>query len=66
MNITARLQGLAKADQILVTERMHELLSPMNLWKLDGPHSMPVKNVEKPLVYYQVSSLENAVEAGKK
>ncbi|KAF1083223.1 MAG: hypothetical protein GQF41_0001 [Candidatus Rifleibacterium amylolyticum] len=66
MNITARLQGLAKADQILVTERMHELLSPMNMWKLDGPHSMPVKNVEKPLVYYQVSSLENAAEAGKK
>lgn len=66
MNITARLQGLAKADQILVTERMHELLSPMNMWKLDGPHSMPVKNVEKPLVYYQISSLENAAEAGRK
>jgi len=66
MNITARLQGLAKADQILVTERLQDLIRPMNLWNLDGPHSMPVKNVEKPLVYYQVSRLENAAETGSK
>ncbi|MBU1109024.1 MAG: adenylate/guanylate cyclase domain-containing protein [Candidatus Riflebacteria bacterium] len=55
MNITARLQGLAKANQILVTERLHDLIKPMNMWHLEGPECMPVKNVEKPLVYYRVT-----------
>ncbi|PKL45676.1 MAG: hypothetical protein CVV41_01360 [Candidatus Riflebacteria bacterium HGW-Riflebacteria-1] len=66
MNITARLQGLAKADQILVTERLQELIRPMNMWQLVGPQAMPVKNVEKPLVYYHVTSLEKANQAGQK
>lgn len=64
MNMTARLQGLAKASQILVTERLHDLLKPMNLWHLEGPESMSVKNVEKPLVYYQVSSVEKGAQDG--
>jgi class 3 adenylate cyclase len=63
MNITARLQGLAKADQILVTERLYGLIKPMNQWELEGPHSAPVKNVEKPLVYYQVKNIEKTVTA---
>ncbi|OGK08113.1 MAG: hypothetical protein A2W80_04570, partial [Candidatus Riflebacteria bacterium GWC2_50_8] len=66
MNITARLQGLAKADQLLVTERLQELIRPMNMWQLVGPQAMPVKNVEKPLVYYHVTSLEKADQAGQK
>lgn len=56
MNNTARLQGLAKANQIFVTKNLYKLLSPMNFRKLEGPHSAMVKNVEKPLVYYEVSA----------
>ncbi|HNX76611.1 MAG TPA: adenylate/guanylate cyclase domain-containing protein [Candidatus Rifleibacterium sp.] len=54
MNITARLQGLAKAGQILATERLKELAMASGHWEFAGPESAPVKNVEKPLVYYHV------------
>lgn len=66
MNITARLQGLAKAGEIFVTERLHDLLKPMNEWRLEGPESMPVKNVAKPLVYYRVFTAEKSAQAGAK
>lgn len=52
MNITARLQGLAKAGQILVTERFHEIAIKNSDHSFTGPDSAPVKNVEKPLIYY--------------
>lgn len=54
MNITARLQGLAKADQILGTERVKQIAGQSGRWQFTGPESAPVKNVEKPLVYYHV------------
>ncbi|MFZ5949667.1 MAG: adenylate/guanylate cyclase domain-containing protein [Candidatus Rifleibacteriota bacterium] len=54
MNITARLQGLAKADQILVTERVYDIAMKIGKWKFEGPSSAPVKNVEKPLVYHKL------------
>ncbi len=53
MNITARLQGLAKAGQVLVTEKVREIAVDSGNWQFAGPESAPVKNVEKPLVYYQ-------------
>lgn len=54
MNITARLQGLAHADQILVTERVYQIAEKIGKWTFKGPSSAPVKNVEKPLVFYQL------------
>lgn len=54
MNITARLQGLAKASQILATEKVREIALQSGHWQFAGPESAPVKNVEKPLVYYHV------------
>ncbi|GAB4275924.1 MAG: hypothetical protein Kow0029_17410 [Candidatus Rifleibacteriota bacterium] len=54
MNITARLQGLAKAGQLLVTTRVYEIAKKIGKWEFDGPSSAPVKNVEKPLEYYRV------------
>ncbi len=58
MNITARLQGLAKANQILATEKVRELAMASGKWLFAGPESAPVKNVEKPLVYYHVKKSE--------
>ena len=58
MNITARLQGLAKANQILATEKVRELAMASGKWSFTGPESAPVKNVEKPLVYYHVKKSE--------
>ncbi|MDD2998255.1 MAG: adenylate/guanylate cyclase domain-containing protein [Candidatus Riflebacteria bacterium] len=55
MNITARLQGLAKADQILVTERVMQIAGKSKKWQFTGPESAPVKNVKEPLVYYQLN-----------
>jgi len=54
MNNTARLQGLAHAGEILVTERVQELAPRSGPWKFKGPDSAPVKNVEKPLVFYKL------------
>lgn len=54
MNNTARLQGLAHAGEILVTEKVHELAAKSGSWKFKGPDSAPVKNVEKPLVFYKL------------
>ncbi|MDN5279257.1 MAG: adenylate cyclase [Clostridiales bacterium] len=54
MNITARLQGLAKADQILVTEKVHLIASASDEWQFEGPDSAPVKNVKDPLVFYKL------------
>ncbi len=54
MNITARLQGLAHADEILVTERVHEIATKIGKWKFADAKSAPVKNVAKPLVYYKL------------
>ncbi len=58
MNITARLQGLAKANQILATEKVREIALAAGRWQFIGPESAPVKNVEKPLVYYHVKPTE--------
>ncbi|MDD3146999.1 MAG: adenylate/guanylate cyclase domain-containing protein [Candidatus Riflebacteria bacterium] len=58
MNITARLQGLAKANQILATEKVREIGLAAGKWQFIGPESAPVKNVEKPLVYYHVKPAE--------
>jgi class 3 adenylate cyclase len=57
MNITARLQGLAKADQILVTENFHRIAADIPDYTFTGPESAPVKNVEKPLVYYRLANV---------
>lgn len=54
MNITARLQGLAHADQILVTEKVFEIATEIGKWQFTPPASAPVKNVAKPLVFYQL------------
>ncbi len=54
MNITARLQGLAKANQILITEQVREIIGDSSEWQFQGPESAPVKNVARPLVYYQL------------
>lgn len=56
MNLAARLQGLAKASQILVTERVYQIASQKDCWKFHGPDSAPVKNVAKPLVYYTLDN----------
>lgn len=58
MNITARLQGLAKANQILVTEKVREIAGNEPTRQFLGPESAPVKNVAMPLVYYQLKIAE--------
>ncbi len=54
MNITARLQGLASADQILVTEEVARICNqtPDNKWEFGPEGSAPVKNVAKPLKFF--------------
>lgn len=54
VNITARLQGLANSNQILVTEPVKTLAEHCGNWKFSEKCSTMVKNVEKPLGYYQL------------
>ncbi|MBI5527753.1 MAG: adenylate/guanylate cyclase domain-containing protein [Deltaproteobacteria bacterium] len=55
MNNTARLQGLAKAYQLLVMDSMKEVLEAAGAMPLhEGPLSAAVKNVKNPLVYYML------------
>lgn len=60
MNITARLQGLARAGQILVTEKVYQIAQNAKIADFEGPFSAPVKNVEKPLVYHQLKKINAA------
>jgi class 3 adenylate cyclase len=54
MNITARLQGLAKANQVLVTEEVARISnkSPDSQWEFGPEGSAPVKNVAQPLKFF--------------
>ena len=53
VNITARLQGLAKPNEILVTERVKDIaLSMPGTWSFSEKKSTNVKNVSEPLGYY--------------
>ena len=56
MNNTARLQGLAKRNEILVSPSVKELAEQFEpaLWAFEGPFSAPVKNVKEPLVYFRL------------
>lgn len=56
MNNTARLQGLAKSNEIFVTPSVKELAerNEPGLWSFEGPFSAPVKNVREPLVYFRL------------
>jgi class 3 adenylate cyclase len=54
MNITARLQGLAHASQILVTERVQKLAIKLG-YEFSKPESEKVKNVSKPLTFYELT-----------
>ncbi|MGM0600742.1 MAG: adenylate/guanylate cyclase domain-containing protein [Candidatus Rifleibacteriota bacterium] len=54
MNITARLQGLATAHQILVTEKVYETMKSAPDWNFEGPSEAKVKNVAKTLKYYHL------------
>ena len=54
VNITARLQGQAKANEILVTESVKEIAEGIGKWNFSEKRSTMVKNVEKPLGYYQL------------
>jgi class 3 adenylate cyclase len=56
MNITARLQSLATAGQILVTEKVHQIATQSDKWHFGAPASAPVKNVAKPLKYYELQN----------
>lgn len=54
MNNTARLQGCAKRDQILVMAEAAATLPPDHPFRLGPEESAPVKNVAAPLVYRPV------------
>jgi len=55
MNNTARLQGLARAYQLLVMDCMKDVLAAAGTMPPhDGPLSAAVKNVKNPLVYFMV------------
>ncbi|MBP7635582.1 adenylate/guanylate cyclase domain-containing protein [Candidatus Ozemobacteraceae bacterium] len=56
MNNTARLQGLAKHGEILLTPSVKEQVEAAGTspWSFSGPNSAPVKNVKEPLVYFKL------------
>ncbi len=58
MNNTARLQGLAKHGEILLTPSVKEQIEAAGAspWVFSGPNSAPVKNVKEPLVYFNLES----------
>jgi len=58
MNNTARLQGLAKNNEILVTPKIKELAEVFEpgIWSFDGPYSGVVKNVKDPLIYFKLKN----------
>ncbi len=56
MNNTARLQGLAKANQILVTEHLYKIASKNETWKFGDSESAAVKNVKDPLIFYRLKT----------
>lgn len=58
MNNTARLQGLAKHGEILLTPSVKEHIEGSGTcpWSFSGPNSAPVKNVKEPLVYFKLEN----------
>lgn len=57
VNITARLQGLAGTNEILVTESVKDIATRHSeSWKFSEKQSASVKNVEKPVAYYKLLS----------
>lgn len=58
MNNTARLQGLAKHGEILLTPSVKEQIEAGGTtpWSFSGPTSAPVKNVKEPLIYFKLES----------
>lgn len=57
VNITARLQGIAKTNQILVSERIKNIAEKLNgTWTFSEKQTAQVKNVEKPIGYYELIS----------
>ena len=58
VNITARLQGIAKANEILVSESVKEIATntPNSKWLFSEKKSTKVKNVTEPLGYYSLIS----------
>ena len=56
VNKTARLQGLAKANQILVSERVKEIATKdcKANWLFSGKQTAQVKNIANPIDYYEL------------
>ncbi|NLI76063.1 MAG: adenylate/guanylate cyclase domain-containing protein [Candidatus Riflebacteria bacterium] len=57
MNNTARLQGVAKANEILVFAPIRDLVQKAEpgKWPFEGPFHATVKNVKEPLAYYKLA-----------
>jgi len=57
MNNTARLQGLAKSNEIFVSPSVKDLVSMAEpgKWKFEGTFSSVVKNVQEPLPYFKLA-----------
>ena len=57
VNTTARLQGLATNNEILVTESVKEISEKnFDIWKFSEKKSTKVKNISEPLGYYTLLS----------
>ncbi|RCK78206.1 MAG: Adenylate cyclase [Candidatus Ozemobacter sibiricus] len=56
MNNTARLQGLAKVDEILVFPPIKDLVQAAEpgRWEFAGPFTASVKNVAEPISYFKL------------
>ncbi len=56
MNNTARLQGLAKAGEILVFPPIKDLVEQAEpgRWEFEGPFTASVKNVQEPISYFKL------------
>ncbi len=62
MNNTARLQGVAHANEIFAMAPLKQLVDSVGVpsWTWEGPFSAPVKNVQNPLSYYRLCDVPAA------
>ncbi|MDD3000370.1 MAG: adenylate/guanylate cyclase domain-containing protein [Candidatus Riflebacteria bacterium] len=54
VNNTARLQGIAGANTVLVTNSVRDIASASENWVFEGPDKIMVKNVKDPITYYKL------------
>jgi methyl-accepting chemotaxis protein len=56
VNNTARLQGIADANTVLVTSSVRDIAvtSCSENWSFEGPDKIAVKNVKDPITYYKL------------